>query len=328
MHILFSADWHIKLGQRNVPAKWQVNRFNMLADRLNKEFKENNCDIHIIGGDIFDRFSPTPEELELYFDLVAKLDHETLIYTGNHEMIDDRHSVLYNFAEETNRCNNKVKVVKSLRSSEYDIIDYTELKRKLWDKEESELVFTHVRGEIPPHVKPEVDLARFDNYSLVVAGDLHSYQNSQSTSGGTPIIYPGSPLTTTFHRERTKRTNGVLVVNTNTLKFKWIELGDLPQLIRKKVNVEDEMLGSDYDRVIYEVEGDISQLKSVKDSELLDKKINKNVGKPPKLDMRNLASTTEELAKYLKDIEGLPDDKIKELVSEYIEVTKDANNAS
>lgn len=327
MQVLFTADWHIKLGQRNVPVKWQVQRFHMLVDRLNEIYKEHNCDLHIIGGDIFDRYSPTPEELELYFDLIANLEHPTIIFTGNHEMIDDKHSVLYNFADETKRCNSKVEVVRSIRTDEFDIIDYTDLKKE-WDPKVSDLAFTHVRGEIPPHVKPEIDLSRFDEYSLVVAGDLHSFKNSQKTNKGTPIVYPGSPLTTSFHRERTKGSNGALLIDTSSLGYDWVELGDLPQLIRKKVSAGEDMVKSDYDRVIYEVEGDISELKSVKDSDLLDKKINKNVGKPPKLDMSNLVNTSEELSLFLKEVEGLPEEKVKELVSEYIEVTKDANNAS
>jgi hypothetical protein len=34
MKILFSADWHIKLGQKNVPADWQKNRFRQLFSSI------------------------------------------------------------------------------------------------------------------------------------------------------------------------------------------------------------------------------------------------------------------------------------------------------
>ena len=56
-------------------------------------------------------------------------------------------------------------------------------------------LFTHVRGEIPPHVVPEVDLERFDKFKTVFAGDLHAHENTQRN-----IVYPGSPMTTSFHR--------------------------------------------------------------------------------------------------------------------------------
>lgn len=326
MKILFSADWHIKLGQRNVPKSWQINRFVMLVQRLNDIVNDTECDLHIIGGDIFDRFDPSTEEIELYFDLVARLKHRTLIYTGNHEMKSKTLSVLNNLAEETTRCNPLVEVItEPYRSSDFDIIDFTELHAKTWQPQISKLCFTHVRGSIPPHVTPEIDLSKFDCYDLVVAGDLHSYQNTQETEAGTTIMYPGSPLTTSFHRDRTSKTNGCLVVDTDTLGCKWHELGDLPQLIRKTISVGEDMVSDGYDRVIYEVEGDISELKTIKDSELLDKKINKNVGKPAKLDLHNKASTEEELALYLLEIEKLPKDTVDRLVGKYKKAVPNAN---
>ena len=34
MKILFSADWHIKVGQKNVPREWQINRYKQLFEKL------------------------------------------------------------------------------------------------------------------------------------------------------------------------------------------------------------------------------------------------------------------------------------------------------
>ncbi|AUG85055.1 putative recombination endonuclease subunit D12 [Vibrio phage Ceto] len=324
--LLFSADWHIKLGQKHVPVLWQINRFHLLVDKLNERFKASECDIHVIGGDIFDRFDPTPEEIELYFDLVARLEHKTLIYTGNHEMKSKTKSVLDNLADETTRCNPLVEVVTGVyRSPEFDIVDYKELHKNKWAEQCSRLCLTHVRGEIPPHVTPEIDLAKFDSYDLVLAGDLHSYQNTQTTENGTTILYPGSPLTTSFHRERTTKTNGCIVINTETLNYTWHDLKQLPQLIRKTIQVGEEMVKDEYDRVIYEVEGDISELKSIKDSELLDKKVNKNVGKPATLDLTNKSGTDEELSIYLTEVEKLPSTTVKRLVGKYKRIVPNAN---
>lgn len=326
MRVLFSADWHIKLGQKNVPKLWQANRFTMLVHELNERFEASECDLHVIGGDIFDRFDPTPEEIELYFELVAQLNHKTIIYTGNHEMKSKTMSVLDNLAEETNRCNNLVEVITGVyRSPDFDIIDYKELHKKSWKEQESRLCFTHVRGEIPPHVVPEIDLASFDCYDLVIAGDLHSQKNSQQTERGTAIVYPGSPLTTSFHRARTTKTNGCIVINTRTLNYLWHELGHLPQLIRKTIQVGDEMIKDEFDRVIYEVEGDISDLKQVKDSDLLDKKVNKNVGKPATLDLTNKSGTDEELSIFLTEVEKLPKETVQRLVGTYREVVPNAD---
>jgi DNA repair exonuclease len=51
--ILFTADWHIKLGQKNVPIGWAKNRYRMFFDQVNEASKD--VGLHIIGGDLFDR---------------------------------------------------------------------------------------------------------------------------------------------------------------------------------------------------------------------------------------------------------------------------------
>jgi len=40
--ILFTADWHLKLGQKNVPVTWARNRFRLFIKQL-KEL-ENEAD--------------------------------------------------------------------------------------------------------------------------------------------------------------------------------------------------------------------------------------------------------------------------------------------
>lgn len=324
MKILFSADWHIKLGQKNVPQSWQKKRFHMLVKELNKAAKD--CDLHIIGGDILDSYDPSTDEIELYFDLISNLDHRTEIFSGNHEMRSKTRSLLHNLTSETSRCNPLVTVItEPVRSKDFDCVDYIELHKDKWQPQVSDLCFTHVRGSIPPHVTPEIELSKFDIYKLVISGDLHSYKNSQSTDSGTPIIYPGSPLTTTFHSSRTTKTNGYIVVDTDTLEYTWHELGHLPQLIRKKINAGDLMVADDYDRVVYEVSGDVTQLASLGDSELLDKKVNKNVGREATLDLSNTNGLCEELNLYFKNVAGLKVRQIKPLISRFKKVIPDAD---
>ena len=80
--ILFTADWHLKLGQKNVPREWALNRYGLFFEQIHS--LENQCDMHIIGGDLFDRL-PSMEELELYFSFIREVGIPTLIYDGNHE---------------------------------------------------------------------------------------------------------------------------------------------------------------------------------------------------------------------------------------------------
>lgn len=314
MKILFTADLHIKLNQPKVPKKFQQNRFMLLADRLNEVFEEHKCDLHVIGGDILDSATPSTEELELMFGFLSRLNHKGIIYTGNHELISKTISCLDHLADTIYESTNKrwSYIKEEFRSEDFDIVPYTALHKK-FKPEQANLCFTHVRGAIPPHVEWEVDPEVFANYSLIVCGDLHSYQNTQQHQG-LMFVYPGSPLTTSFHRNRTLKTNGALIIDTVTLDYKWVDLSDLPQLIRKTVTSKEEMVADEYDRVIYEVEGNVEELRSIKDSELLDKRLNTKISKDAVLDLTGL-DVTEELAKFLKEVQGLDNDTVTRLVS-------------
>ena len=124
MRLLVTADWHIKLGQRKVPRAWQANRFHLLNAELNKVA----CDAHVIAGDIFDSDTPDAEEIELYFELVSEMEHDTIIFSGNHEAKTKNSGILHRLAAETNRCNQKVQVVfGGYRSEDFDIIDFFDL---------------------------------------------------------------------------------------------------------------------------------------------------------------------------------------------------------
>ncbi len=319
MKILFSADWHIKIGQRKVPEAWQRNRFHMMVDELNKV----EADLHIIGGDIFDKADATLKEIELYFELMAKLAHKTKIYSGNHEAKTKSYGILHYLAEETTRCNPLVQVVlEPYRSKEFDIIDFFEL-HKDWEPRTSDILFTHVRAELPEHMKtePEIDLAKFDDYAIVFAGDLHAHSMSQKTAGGTPIIYPGSPLTTSFHRELVEGENGYLIIDTELGDWTFHSLDTLPQLLRLKVDSEAAMKEDPYHRVIYELEGDLQTLGKVKDADLLDKKVNISVSKDATLELEGL-TVEEELAIYLAEVEGLEPHTIKRIMKRFASAVK------
>ena len=80
--ILFTADWHLKLGQKNVPLPWACSRFELFFQDIRE--LEKTHDTHIIGGDLFDRV-PSMDELTLYFDFVRGVTIPTYIYDGNHE---------------------------------------------------------------------------------------------------------------------------------------------------------------------------------------------------------------------------------------------------
>jgi DNA repair exonuclease SbcCD nuclease subunit len=313
MHILFSADWHIKLGQKNVPRKWQKDRFHLMFDKLHE--LEKDVELNIVGGDVFDKV-PNLEELELFFEYVKGCTIETIIYDGNHEATKKGHTFLTQLQKVVNGLNPLVKIVTSSCSIyNMDFLPYTELKTFKPEDFSNRILYTHVRGEIPPHVSPEIDLNKLKRWDLVVAGDLHAHSNSQRN-----ILYPGSPLTTSFHRKEVK--TGVVILDSETLEYDWINL-ELPQLLRKTVETEKEMIKTNFHHTIYEITGDLLSLAGLDlDNELLDKKIvNRNT--EATLNLKDM-SIEEELFEYLQNVQSLDTDKIENILGVFNDLSKDA----
>lgn len=314
MKLLFTADLHIKLGQKNVPIEWAKNRYKLLIADLVEA--QEHADMFVVGGDIFDKV-PTMEELEVYYDLVASCKIPTLVYPGNHESLKKDTTFFTYLKTVTHRLNNLVEVIDDYYTKlspydyvtpVFDIIPYNKLKefeKQGRDTLVAPLLFTHVRGAIDPHVKPEVDLSIFDRWQTVIAGDLHAYENSQRN-----ILYPGSPVTTSFHRSVVD--TGVILFDTDTMNHEWIKL-TLPQLIRKTIQAGQDMPATDYHHTIYEVEGDMAELGAMEDSDLIDKKVMKRETDTA-LILDPTMTLQEELSEYLTYILQLDEDTVDSVI--------------
>jgi hypothetical protein len=252
------------------------------------------------------------DEVELYFDFVESFTKPTLIYPGNHEMLKKDTTFLTNLKKSTHRLNPLVSVVDDYYENcgfGIDIIPYNKLK----DFEKHNRAFgnrilcTHVRGEIPPHVKPEVDLSIFDRWQVVLAGDLHSYENSQRN-----ILYPGSPYTTSFHRSRVG--TGAILLDAVSLEHTWLKF-NLPQLIKRTIAADETPVSTDFDHTIYEVQGDMQELGELADSELIASKvIKRDTDSALMLDPE--MSLDAEVREYLTYILELPEPTIDKVLKE------------
>ena len=171
-----------------------------------------------------------------------------------------------------------------------------------------------MRASIPPHVTPEIDLARLSQFPVIFAGDLHSHSNTQLN-----IVYPGSPMTTQFHRTVVK--TGYLLIDDDW-SWEWKEF-KLPQLIRKTVTDPVDMIPTTYNHTIYELEGDVADLSGVKNSELLDKKVVKRKTEAT-LILDNDMSIEEELAEYLSYILELKEETVQQIIGIFHDYSKEA----
>jgi hypothetical protein len=316
MKLLCSADYHIKLNTKNIPNEWAKSRFHKLFDMLSLLEIDKKIDLHLVMGDFFDR-SPSLEELELYYEFVATRQVATFIIPGNHEALKKNTTFLTYLKSISSKINPKVRVVDDYYSLEnIDFIPYNKLKEYAPNDLDfhGDILITHVRGDIPPHVKAEIDLSLLDRWKVVLAGDLHSYENSQRN-----ILYPGSPVTTSFHRRNV--STGVILFDTNDLSHTFLPL-DLPQLIRKTIQAGDAMPKTSPDHTIYEIEGDMSQLSEVEDHELMDKKVVKR-SIDTALILSPEMSIEEEVTEYLRYVLMLPDTTINEIMGIFNDYSKE-----
>jgi hypothetical protein len=309
MKILFTADVHIKLGSKNVPIDWAKNRFQLFIEQFAE--MQASADLVIIGGDVFDRL-PTMDEVELYFDFVESFTKPTLIYPGNHEMLKKDTTFLTNLKKSTHRLNPLVSVVDDYYENcgfGVDIIPYNKLKdfEKHGREFSGRILCTHVRGEIPPHVKPELDLSLLDRWDIVLAGDLHSYENSQRN-----ILYPGSPYTTSFHRSRVD--TGAILLDAGSLEHQWLKF-NLPQLIKRTITADETPVSTDFDHTVYEVQGDMQELGELADSELIASKVIKR-DTDSALMLEPEMSLDAEVREYLTYILELPEPTVDKVLKE------------
>ena len=313
--ILFTADWHIKLGQKNVPISWACTRYKLFFQQVEDAIFTHNCNMHIIGGDLFDRV-PSMDELTLYFDFVKDCSIPTIIFDGNHEATKKNTTFFSNLKRVTSEINPLVTVIdETYYHQDWAILPYADLHKKgsIEDIDDVDYIFTHVRGEIPPHVVPEVDLSRFDRFKTVFAGDLHAHSNTQRN-----IVYPGSPMTTSFHRNEVE--TGFIVIQDDWT-WEWFAF-DLPQLIRKTVTNPKDMIQTDWHHTIYEIEGDVADLTGVANSELLDKKVIKRKTEAT-LMLGNEMTIEEELNEYLSYILELEEQKTKKILGVFSDYSKE-----
>lgn len=317
MRVLFTADLHIKIGQKNVPKHWARNRYKLMFEEFERVKSEYSIDLEIHGGDIFDKL-PNLEELSIYLEYVSKCG-PLVIYDGNHEATKKGQTfftLLEGILENANPdCRLVTDEYKATDSLPFDILPYCKLKEfeKSGVSREGKALLTHVRGEIPPHVTPEVNLSIFENWDIVFAGDLHSHSNTQRN-----IVYPGSPVTVSFHRKEVD--TGVLVIDTKDMSWEWVKI-QVPQLIRKRVTSAKDVRTTDYNHTIYELEGDAVDLSGVS-SDVLDKKIITS-REEATLNFSNM-SIKEEMHLYLKDIVNLEKkklDKCMRYFDDYIKET-------
>lgn len=302
--ILLSADWHIALHRKKIPSEWQADRFRQFFLQLHELEKE--CDIHILAGDIYDK-APELDEINLFHRFANAATIRTIIIPGNHEATKKGKTFLTSYKEKNAITNSNIEIyTKNTRVKHqevhFQLFPYGEMQiDNLPSYQEGDILVTHIRGEVPPHITAEYDFNKLRAWPLILLGDLHFAHQYQDY----PAFYPGSPMNVSFDRDDT-REYGVYIIEYNNLTDFDVHFQslNLPRLIRKTIDIKDKhnIKSDKYNHVIYEVTGSIDELSNLDKSPLIDKKI---VHRPPedsKLDLSGKISLEEELQIYLEYI--------------------------
>jgi hypothetical protein len=109
---------------------------------------------------------------------------------------------------------------------------------------------------------------------------------------------------------------GVILLDTETLEHTWHKL-DMPQLIRKTIKAGDPMPKTDYHHTIYEVEGDMTELSNLENSDLLDKKLVKKESDTALILTKEM-SLRDEVEEYLRYILQINDNSVNEILKEFV----------
>ena len=48
MKVLFTADLHIRIGQKNIPRAWAIQQYKTMFNEFDRVFKEYDCDIRTL----------------------------------------------------------------------------------------------------------------------------------------------------------------------------------------------------------------------------------------------------------------------------------------
>lgn len=299
--ILSSGDWHVNLRKKKVPYVWQESRYLQLFAKL--QALEKTCDVHIISGDVFDE-TPNTDEICLVLSYLNAVTIPTLLIPGNHSSTQKGHSFWEHFKRDNSITNTNVYLSVenervTLAGQTFQTFPYGAVQTKRTPPHiPGDILVTHIRGEVPPHISAEYDFELLRSWKLILLSDLHFNHRYQDY----PAYYPGSPLNTTFDRDDT-RAYGVDIIELRSIDDYTVRFHDLqlPKLIRRTVPVGTAMIADSYHHIIYEVTGTIDELALVEKSTLLDKKMVDKPASSSTLDLKD-KSILEELELYLKHI--------------------------
>lgn len=230
LKITHSADLQVK--DRNIPL-FQSTDYTLKY--IENYIKNNNIQIHVISGDLFEYCNPNESERKLIYNHLSRLVSieslkEIVIIAGNHDLVKENKQQLnqkdYNsiniFTDVVNYLGNE-KLIYCQKSGLYDSrisnIQYlvysledkdnwNTLKDLVTDNSKFTLCLYHAmikeyveydKLPLSNNVINKLDsLELFPNNSVILAGDIHKNLIFNDNENNKIFVYPGSPMEHTF----------------------------------------------------------------------------------------------------------------------------------
>ena len=120
--IFVTGDNHIGL---------RFNRFAEVSDRLIesrcesirgmvRKAEEEECDIFVVTGDLFDRINMTEKEVKNVVDILAEFNNDVLVLPGNHDYYTGEERVWKYFEKAVSKCENNIKLITDMKEFTID----------------------------------------------------------------------------------------------------------------------------------------------------------------------------------------------------------------
>jgi len=218
------SDVHINLRQNE---GFESSRVLLLADMLHAK----HYDLIVLNGDLLDSPRPTIKEIKLAQDFIDKLRTDVYLLDGNHEAIDvEGKTSTYDFLR-MHHCDYVKDEVLYLQDKRIRSTAWSHLN-SLTSPVGADVLITHVRSAMPPHIEAERDMNFLNDYPLCILGDIHSQYSPTPNSH-----YTGSPYAVNFSSASPKGSYIELDLDGD-VTWEYVNT-DLPQKVKLSAKVAE-----------------------------------------------------------------------------------------
>lgn len=243
MKIAIISDLH--LGYRQYGSLEREEDFYSQYLKCMRRIKENNPDLLIIAGDIFDKPNPSPKAMDVYRKGISLLNGIPIYaITGNHTMLmRDNHYTVDNYFAESGIENyhliddtlisyDDIQISGIIYRTDSDLESFKEALNDVTSQQgEREFYILVIHQAIKEYcgftgAELSINDLKLDSYDLIICGHIHSPYFTEVNKGKTVFIQPGSieRMNTTEAADEIERGKGFVIFNTETNSTEFYEV--------------------------------------------------------------------------------------------------------